>query len=54
MVKELHQNPQTFVAVQFFVEIPVRFFSLGETMKFLCRLLHYDNINLAATVSERI
>jgi hypothetical protein len=54
MVKELHQNPQTFVAGEFFVEIAVRFFSFSKTTKFLCRLFHGENINLAAVFSERI
>jgi len=38
MVCELNQNAKTFVAGELFVEITVRFFSLGETAKFLCRL----------------
>ena len=54
MVKELHQNPQTFVAGQFFAKIPIRFFSFAETAKFLCRLFHSQNIDLAAVLSERI
>jgi hypothetical protein len=54
MVKEFHQNPQTFVTGEFFVEIAVRVFSLGETTKFLCRLFHDENINLAAALSERM
>ena len=54
MIKELHQNPQTFVTGELFVEIPVRFFSLSETAKFFCRLLHDENISLAAALSERI
>jgi hypothetical protein len=54
MVKELHQNPKTFVAGEPFVKIAVRFFSLGETAKFLCRLFHEGNIILAAALSERI
>jgi hypothetical protein len=54
MVKELHQNLQTFVAGEFFVEIAVRFFGLRETAKFLCRFFHNQNIDLAAVLSERI
>jgi hypothetical protein len=54
MVKELHQNPQTLVAGEFFVKIAVRFFSLNETAKFLCRFFHDQNIDLAAVLSERI
>jgi hypothetical protein len=54
MVKELHQNPQTFVAGEFFVKIAVCFFSLSETAKFLCRFFHEANISLAAALSERI
>ena len=42
------------VAGKLFVEIAVRLFGLGETAKFLCRLLHDENINLAAVLSERI
>lgn len=40
MVEELHQNPQALVAGEFFVKIAVRFFSLSETAKFLCRFFH--------------
>jgi hypothetical protein len=40
MVKELHQNPKTFVAGEFFVKIAVRLFSLSETTKFLRRPFH--------------
>jgi hypothetical protein len=54
MIKELHQNPQTFVTSEFFIKIAVRFFSLGETAKSFCRLLHDENISLAAALSERI
>jgi hypothetical protein len=54
MVKELHQNPQTFVTGEFFVKITVRFFSLGETAKFVYRLFHEMNISLAAALSEPI
>jgi hypothetical protein len=54
MVKELHQNPKTFVAGEFFVKITVRFFSFSETAKFLCRLFHEMNLSLAAALSERI
>jgi len=54
MIKELHQNPQTFVTSEFFIKIAVRFFSLSETAKFFCRLLHDENISLAAALSERI
>ena len=54
MVKELYQNPQTFVTGEFFVKVAIRFFSLSETAKFLCRLFHEKNINLAAALSERI
>jgi hypothetical protein len=54
MVKELHQNLQTFVAAKFFVKIAIRFFSLGETAEFLCRFFHNHNIDLAAVLSERI
>jgi hypothetical protein len=54
MVKELHQNLQTFVAGEFFVKITVRLFSFGETAKFLCRLFREMNISLAAAFSERI
>jgi len=54
MVKELHQNPQTFVAAEFFVKIAIRFFSLCETAKSFCRLFHDENISLAAPLSERI
>jgi len=54
MVKEFHQNPQTFVAGEFFVKLAVRFFSFGETAEFLCDLFHDQNINLAAMFSERI
>jgi hypothetical protein len=54
MVTELHQNPKTFVAGEFFVKIAVRFFSLGETAKFPCRLFHEVNMSLAAALSERI
>lgn len=54
MVWELHQNLKTFVTGKLFVEIAVRFVSLGETAKFLCRLFHNEHIDLAAMVSERI
>jgi hypothetical protein len=54
MVKEFHQNSQTFVAGEFFVEIAIRSLSLSEAAKFLCRLFHEENINLAAVLSERI
>jgi hypothetical protein len=54
MVKELYQNPKTFVAGKFFVKITVCLFSLGGTAKFLCRLFHEVNIRLAAALSERI
>jgi hypothetical protein len=54
MIKELHQNPQTLVAGEFFVKIAVRFFGLGETAKFLCRFFHNQSIDLAAVLSERI
>jgi len=54
MVKELHQNPQTFVAGEFLIEIAVRFFGFGKTAEFLCGLFHHQNINLAAIFSERI
>ena len=54
MIKEVHQNPQTFVTSEFFIKIAVRFFSLSETAKSFCRLLHYENISLAAALSERI
>jgi hypothetical protein len=54
MIKELHQNLQTFVTSEFFVKVAIRFFSLSETAKFLCRLLHDENINLAPVLSERI
>ena len=54
MVEELHQNPQTFVAGEFLVKIPVRSFSLSEAAKFLCRFFHDQNIDLAAVLSERI
>jgi hypothetical protein len=42
------------VAGKLFVEIAVRLFGLGETAKFLCRLFHNKNTDLAATLSERI
>ena len=51
---ELHQNPLTLVAGEFFVEIAIGFFSLSETAKFLCRFFHSQNIDLAAVLSERI
>jgi hypothetical protein len=54
MVEELHQNPQTFVAGEFLVKIPVRSFGLSEAAKFLCRFSHDRNIDLAAVLSERI
>jgi len=54
MVKELHQNPQTFVTCEFFVKIAISFLSLSETAKSFCRLFHDDNITLAVTLSERI
>jgi hypothetical protein len=54
MVKELHQNPQTFVTGKLFVKIAIRFFSLGETAKSFGRLFHDKNISLAAPLSERI
>jgi hypothetical protein len=54
MVKELHQNPQTLVAGEFFIKIAIRFVSLGETAKFLCRFFHDHNIDLAPALSERI
>jgi hypothetical protein len=54
MVKELHQNPQTFVAAEFFVKVAIRFFSLSKAAKSFCRLFHGENISLAATLSERI
>jgi hypothetical protein len=54
MIKELHQDLQTFVASEFFVKIAIRFFSLGETAKSFCRLSHNENISLAAALSERI
>jgi hypothetical protein len=53
MPREL-SNAKTFVAGELFVEIAVRFFSLGETAKFLFRLLRNENIDLAARLSERI
>jgi len=54
MIDELHQNPQTFVAGEFFVEIPVRLFSFSETAEFLCGFFHAQNISLAVIFSERI
>ncbi len=54
MVGRLYQNAKTFVGGELFVEITVRFLSLGETAKFLCRLLHNKNIDLAVRLSERI
>lgn len=54
MVEEFYQNPQAFVAGEFFVKIAVRFFNLGETAKLLCRFFHNRNIDLAAVLSERI
>jgi len=54
MVKELHQNSQTFVTGELFVKIAIRFFSLSEGAKFLCLLFHHENIGLAAALSERI
>jgi hypothetical protein len=54
MIKELHQNPQTFVTGEFFVKIAIRFFSLCEIAKSFCRLSHNENISLAAALSERI
>jgi hypothetical protein len=54
MVKEFHQNPQTLVAGEFFVKIAIRSLGLSEAAKFLCRLFHDQNINLAAVLSERI
>ena len=54
MIKELNQNPQTFVTSEFFVKIAIRFFSRSEPAKFFCRLFHDENISLAATLSERI
>jgi len=54
MVKELNQNPQTFVSSEFFVQIAIRFFGFGETMEFLRRSFHNQNIDLAAVLSERI
>jgi len=53
MIEEFHQNLQTLVAGQFFIKIAVRFFSLGESAKFLCPLFHDSSIDLAATYSER-
>jgi hypothetical protein len=53
MIKELHQNPQAFVTSEFLIEIAVRLFSFSEAAKFLCRLFHGQNINLAAVLSER-
>ena len=54
MVEELHQNPQTLVAGEFFVKVAVRFLSFGETAKFPYCFFHEGNIDLAAVVSERI
>jgi hypothetical protein len=54
MVKQLHQNPQTFVTAEFLVKIAIRFFSLSETTKSFCRLFYEENISLAAALSERI
>jgi hypothetical protein len=54
MVKELHQNPQTFITAEFFVKIAIRLLSLSETTKSFYRLFHGENINLAAALSERI
>jgi len=54
MVKELQQNPQTFVAAEFFVKIAIRFLSLCETAKSFGRLFQGENISLAAPLSERI
>jgi len=54
MVRELHQNLQTFVTGEFFVKIAIRFFSLSEAAKFFCLLFHDQNIGLAAALSERI
>jgi hypothetical protein len=54
MIEEIHQNLQTFVARQLFVKLPIGPFSLGETAKSFCRLFHDENINLAASLSERI
>jgi hypothetical protein len=53
-VKELHQNPQTLVAGEFFVKTAIRFFSLSETAKFLHGFFHNQNMDLAAVLSERI
>jgi hypothetical protein len=52
MVKEFDQNPQTLVTSEFFIEIAVPLFSFSKTAKFLCRLFHDRNINLAALLSE--
>jgi hypothetical protein len=54
MIKKLHQNAQTLVTGEFFVEIAVRLFSFSETAEFFCGLFHDHNINLAAMFSERI
>jgi len=40
MIKELHQDPQTFVTGEFFVKIAVCFFSPTETAQFFCGLFH--------------
>jgi len=54
MIKELHQNSQTFVASKLFIEIAIRFFSLSEIPKSFGRFFHDENIRLAAGLSERI
>jgi hypothetical protein len=54
MVKELHQNPQTLAASEFFVKIAIVFLASGETAKFLCRFFYNQNIDLAVVLSERV
>jgi hypothetical protein len=50
---ELHQDPQMFIAGEFLGEIAVHFSASERPRKFLCRLFHNPNINLAVVVSER-
>jgi len=54
MIEELHQNLQTFVAGEFFVEIAVRLLSLRKAGKLSRCFLHAVTISLAVTTSERI
>ena len=44
MIKELHQDPQTFVTGEFFVKLAISFFGLGEVAKLSYRFVHVPKV----------